>query len=137
MPAPADPVARGLTSAELAIAIQELRALEGASVLDAVALVGTDQHDDLLLVVQPAEPETHKVFLHVALGGVRARICTTKRRFGRDRHARASPPSARLRRRRRRYRRRVYEIVLAVIAPSNPHPSIRRFARACRARLQK
>ena len=43
MPAPADPVARGLTAAELAIAIQELRALEGASVLDAVALVGTDQ----------------------------------------------------------------------------------------------
>ena len=74
MPAPADPVARGLTSTELAIAIEELRALEGATVLDAVALVGTGQHDDVLLVLQPDESEAKKEFLHIALGGVRARI---------------------------------------------------------------
>ena len=92
MPAPADPVARGLTSQELAIAIQELRALVGSTVLDAVALIGTDQHDDVLLVLQPNEPAAKKEFLHVALGGVRARICTTQRRFGRERRARGPGP---------------------------------------------
>ena len=38
MPAPAGSAARGLTAAELAPALVELRALEGAAVVDAVAL---------------------------------------------------------------------------------------------------
>ena len=53
MPAPAGSAARGLTAAELASALVELRALEGAAVVDAVALIGTGEHDDLLLVLQP------------------------------------------------------------------------------------
>ena len=92
MPAPAGPVARGLTAAELALAVAELRDLVGATVLDAVALIGTDAHDDLLLVLRPVAPEARKVFVHAALGGTRARVCATARRFGRDARARGPGP---------------------------------------------
>lgn len=78
------PAARGLTAAELHLAIEELRAFCSATVLDAVAVHGTDAHDDVMLVLQPAG-DASKVFVHVALGGPRARITTTKRRFARDR----------------------------------------------------
>lgn len=84
--------ARGLTAAELNLAIEELRVLQHATVLDAVALQGTGGHDDLLLVLQPPSKDHKKVFVHVALGGPRARITTTQRRFGRD--ARARGPGA-------------------------------------------
>jgi len=92
MPAPARPAARGLTASELALALAELRALEGRAVADAAALVGTSEHDDVLLVLQGADLAARKAFVHVALGGARARICTTARRFSRDRRARG--PSA-------------------------------------------
>ena len=92
MPAPAGSAARGLTAAELAPALVELRALEGAAVVDAVALIGTGEHDDLLLVLQPDAPDSQKAFLHVALGGTRARVCTTARRFGREQRARGPGP---------------------------------------------
>ncbi|MEC9048338.1 MAG: NFACT RNA binding domain-containing protein [Planctomycetota bacterium] len=92
MPAPAGSAARGLTAAELAHALAELRALEGATLLDAVALIGTGGHDDLLLVLQPDDPISEKAFVHVALGGARARVCTTARRFGRDQRARGAGP---------------------------------------------
>ena len=79
------PAARGLTAAELALAIEELRVLCSASVVDAVALIGADAHDDVLLVLQPSD-QNSKAFLHIALGSKRARITTTERRFGRDAH---------------------------------------------------
>ncbi len=93
MPAPAGSAARGLTAAELALAVGELRELAGARVLDAAALLGTDEHDDLLLVLQPPAGEPPKVFVHIALGGARARVCTTERRFPRDRRARGPGPA--------------------------------------------
>jgi predicted ribosome quality control (RQC) complex YloA/Tae2 family protein len=86
------PAARGLTAAELNLAIEELRAYSEATVLDAVALQGTGGHNDVLLVLQPSGDGARKVFVHVALGGPRARITTTQRRFGRD--ARARGPGA-------------------------------------------
>ena len=92
MPASADSAARGLTAAELSIAIAELKALAGARVLDAVALLGTDGHDDLLVVLEPRAPGGPKTFLHVALGGTRARVCTTARRWGREQRARGPGP---------------------------------------------
>ena len=92
MPAPDGSAARGLTAAELAHALAELRALEGATVVDAVALIGTGGHDDLLLVLQSDAPDSQKAFVHVALGGTRARVCTTARRFGRDQRARGPGP---------------------------------------------
>ena len=85
------PAARGLTAAELALAIEDLRVLCSASVLDAVALIGTDQHDDVLLVLQP-KGEQPKAFVHIGLGGTRARVTTTARRFGRDARARGPGP---------------------------------------------
>ena len=85
------PAARGLTAAELALAIEDLRVYRSATVLDAVALNGTGGHDDLLLVLQPVD-ESRKAFLQIALGGQRARITTTKRRFGRT--ARRRGPGA-------------------------------------------
>ena len=94
MPAPPGSAARGLTARELGLAVAELRALTGAAVLDAVALVGTGGNDDLLVVLQPAGPEAQKVFLHAALGGTRARVCTTARRFGRQARARGPGPDA-------------------------------------------
>ena len=92
MPAPADSGARGLTAAELSVAIAELKALEGARVIDAVALTGTDGHDDLLVVLEPRAREGEKTFLHVALGGARARVCTTARRWGREQRTRSPGP---------------------------------------------
>lgn len=92
MPAPAGPAARGLTARELGHAVAELAALRGATVLDAAALIGTDEHEDVLLVLQPNDPDAKKVFVHVALGGTRARVCTTQRRFGRDARARGPGP---------------------------------------------
>lgn len=92
MPAPAGPAARGLTARELGHAVAELSALRSATVLDAVALIGTDEHEDVLLVLQPTDPDARKVFVHVALGGTRARICSTQRRFGREARARGPGP---------------------------------------------
>lgn len=88
------PTARGLTADELQLAISELRALcRGATVLDAVALLGTNGNDDVLLVLQPGgDADAKKVFVHVALGGPRARVSLTARRWGRD--ARARGPGA-------------------------------------------
>ncbi len=90
------PAARGLTAAELALAIEELRTMCPATVLDAVALnskalTGTEAPDDVLLVLQPGGDQP-KAFVHIALGGTRARVTTTQRRFGRD--ARARGPGA-------------------------------------------
>tara|TARA_R110002094_G_scaffold24792_9_gene36987 strand:- start:30 stop:1553 length:1524 start_codon:yes stop_codon:yes gene_type:complete len=88
------PAARGLTAVELGLAIEELRVYCSATVLDAVALHGTGGHDDVMLVLQPSGDAagSRKVFVHIALGGPRARITTTARRFGRD--ARARGPGA-------------------------------------------
>jgi predicted ribosome quality control (RQC) complex YloA/Tae2 family protein len=85
------PAARGLNAAELALASERLRLLCPASVMDAVAITGTGSHDDILLVVQP-KARTNKSFVHIALGGQRARITTTSRRFGKS--ARAQGPNA-------------------------------------------
>lgn len=92
MPAPA---ARGLTAAELALALEDLRGLCPTTVVDAVALntkvlTGTDSHDDVLLVLQTGEQK--KAFVQVALGSTRARVTTTARRFGRDVRARGPGP---------------------------------------------
>ncbi|MFT7535370.1 MAG: putative ribosome quality control (RQC) complex YloA/Tae2 family protein [Hyphomicrobiaceae bacterium] len=86
------PAARGLTADELNLAIEALRVYCQATVLDAVALQGTGGHDDVLLVLQPPGDDARKVFVHIALGGPRARVTTTQRRFGRD--ARARGPGA-------------------------------------------
>lgn len=86
------PAARGLSAAELNLAIEELRVYSEATVLDAVALQGTGGHDDVLLVLQPPGDDARKVFVHIGLGGPRARVTTTQRRFGRD--ARARGPGA-------------------------------------------
>ena len=59
---------------------------------DYVVLGPVDGHDDLLLVLQSDAPDSHKAFVHVALGGTRARVCTTARRFGRDQRARGPGP---------------------------------------------
>jgi predicted ribosome quality control (RQC) complex YloA/Tae2 family protein len=80
-----------MTAAELALAVRELRDLVGARALDVVALTGTDQHDDVLLVLAPDE-DAAKVFVHVALGGWRARVCTTTRRWSKERRARGPGP---------------------------------------------
>jgi len=85
------PAARGLTAAELALAVEDLRELCRAAVLDAAALLGTDDHDDVLLVLQEGEDQP-KAFVHIALGSKRARITTTGRRFGRDARARGPGP---------------------------------------------
>lgn len=85
------PAARGLTAAELALAIEDLRVLCSATVLDAVALIGTGAHNDVLLVLQP-DADKQKVFVHIALGGTRARVTTTQRRFGREARARGPGP---------------------------------------------
>ncbi|MCB9877148.1 MAG: DUF814 domain-containing protein [Planctomycetes bacterium] len=89
-PAPADrPVERSLSAAELGLAVAELAAACGAVVLDAVPLDGTGGNDDLLLVLRaPDDEAAPKQFVHAALGGTRARLCTTARRFGRDRRGR-------------------------------------------------
>lgn len=86
------PAARGLTAAELHLAIEELRAHCSTTVVDAVALHGTGGNDDVLLVLQPPGEGARKVFVHIALGGPRARVTTTARRFGRD--ARVQGPGA-------------------------------------------
>lgn len=89
MPASPGPTPRGLSAAELEIAARALaQAASAATVVDAVALLGTGGHDDLLLVLQPPDADRHKLFVHVALGGPRARLTLTTRRFGRDRRAR-------------------------------------------------
>jgi predicted ribosome quality control (RQC) complex YloA/Tae2 family protein len=71
------PAHRGLTSAELALALGELHAqLAGSTVLDAVLV---QPGEDLLLVLAR---DDQKHFVHIALGSKRARIATTARRFG-------------------------------------------------------
>jgi predicted ribosome quality control (RQC) complex YloA/Tae2 family protein len=81
------PAHRGLTGAELALAVGELHAqLAGATVLDAVLL---QPGDDLLLVLAR---DDRKHFVHIALGSKRARVATTARRFGK--HERAQGPKA-------------------------------------------
>lgn len=82
----------GLRADELAAALAELRPLVcGGEVLDAAPLRAMPQGgDDLLLVVRPpgaGEGAPHKRFVHVALGARRARVCTTGRRFDRERQA--------------------------------------------------
>lgn len=78
---------RGLSAAELAAACAELAAFRGAEVLDVTPLEVPPGSDDLLLVLQPtaggdaAADRAPKVFLHVAPGGSRARLCATARRF--------------------------------------------------------
>ena len=81
------PRAGGLTAAELAQVVAALRAdLTGCTVLDVARLI---ESDDLLLVCSPPGDalDPRKRFLHVAPGGARARVCTTGRRFGRERMA--------------------------------------------------
>ena len=78
---------RGLTAAELAVAVAELREqVAGSIVLDA-ALVHPGE--DVLLVLAR---DDRKHFVHIALGSKRARITTTARRFAR--HERLSGPKA-------------------------------------------
>jgi predicted ribosome quality control (RQC) complex YloA/Tae2 family protein len=79
--------ARGLSAAELAAAVAELQALVGSVVLDVVPLQAPA--DDLLLVLQHG-PDGRKVFVHVAPGGPRARVCTTARRWPKDAFARGA-----------------------------------------------
>jgi predicted ribosome quality control (RQC) complex YloA/Tae2 family protein len=81
------PRSGGLTAAELAQVVAALRAdLTGCTVLDVARLI---ESDDLLLVCSPPGDalDPRKRFLHVAPGGARARVCTTGRRFGRERMA--------------------------------------------------
>lgn len=73
-------VPRGLSAAELAMAIAELQPLLGRSVLDAAPLATAAGEDDLLLVFD-GQP---KLFVLVAPGGTRARVGTTSLRFARD-----------------------------------------------------
>ena len=82
------PAARGLSADELAAAAAELRSLQAAAVIDVVPLRTAVGPEDLLLVLQPPVPAAPKVFVHVALGGARARIATTARRFRSDERAR-------------------------------------------------
>ncbi len=82
MPAPGA-VARGLSATELAAAVGELQALVGATVVDVAGVRPAGGDDDLLLVLRTGTTDA-KTFLHVALGGPRARIATTTRRFGKD-----------------------------------------------------
>ena len=84
---------RGLEAAELAAAVAELQSLLSAVVLDVVpfaAPAGSNQPptDDLLLVLQLGGDTARKVFVHLAPGGPRARICTTSRRWPKDAFAR-------------------------------------------------
>lgn len=66
----------GLSATELAEVLQELREdLTGAEVADLARL---NTGDDLLLFVQASE---RRRALHIAPGGPRARVCTTRRRF--------------------------------------------------------
>ncbi|MBL8738585.1 MAG: DUF814 domain-containing protein [Planctomycetes bacterium] len=84
---PSEGPPRGLSAAELAAVCCELAALHGAAVLDATPLAVPPGADDLLLVLQPraagdgSQDSPAKVFLHVAPGGSRARLCPTTRRF--------------------------------------------------------
>ena len=83
----AGPRGGGLRAAELAQAVSALRAaLDGWCVRDVARI--TDG-DDLLLVCAAPEGAVApaKRFLHIAPGGNRARVCTTERRFGRERMA--------------------------------------------------
>lgn len=79
-----------MSAAELAAACAELAAFRGAAVLDVSPLEVPPGSDDLLLVLQPsaagdeARGARAKVFLHLAPGGSRARLCTTSRRFPAD-----------------------------------------------------
>ncbi|HEX5053088.1 MAG TPA: NFACT RNA binding domain-containing protein [Planctomycetota bacterium] len=82
------PAPRGLSAAELAAAVAELQSLVGATVLDVVPLSAPPGDDDLLLVLHPREEAGHRVFLHLAPGGPRARVTTTARRFGKPDFAR-------------------------------------------------
>jgi predicted ribosome quality control (RQC) complex YloA/Tae2 family protein len=89
-----------LTAPELAAAVDALQTLVGATVLDAVPWRLPAGLDDLVLVLaapgaDPDRPAKH--FLHVALGGGRARITTTQRRPTRDERA-TGPHAERLRR---------------------------------------
>ena len=77
---------RGLSAAELAAAAPELQALAGATVLDVTPLAVTVAAEDLLLVLQASDGGKH--FVHIALGGPRARVATTARRFDKARFAR-------------------------------------------------
>lgn len=78
---------RGLSATELQQCVAELGTLvRGAEVVDAVPLVAGD---DLLLVLRSGDG---KLFVHVALGGGRARVVPTARRF--QRHERATGPRA-------------------------------------------
>ncbi|MBL9076111.1 MAG: DUF814 domain-containing protein [Planctomycetes bacterium] len=86
------PTTRGLSAAELHDATGELQALHGAAVVDAVPLRTAAGPEDLLLVLQPPPAASPKAFVHIALGGPRARIATTARRFGKE--ARARGPAA-------------------------------------------
>ncbi len=70
---------RGLSAAELALAAAELAPLLRTAVVLDAALVADS--DDLLLVLSR---DDRKLFLHVALGQERARVCTTARRFTRS-----------------------------------------------------
>ncbi len=75
---------RGLSAAELAAVSSELQAWLGAIVLEAAPLAQPVGAEDLLLVLQQPSGERRKAFLHVALGGTRARVTLTARRFTAD-----------------------------------------------------
>ena len=67
---------RGLTPGELALVAAELADdLSGSAVLDTARVAG---RDDLLLFLGSAQGRR---VLHIAPGGARARVCTTRRRF--------------------------------------------------------
>lgn len=74
------PAARGLSAAELAAVALALQDLRGTVVAEITGITAGGGTDDLLLVLRtPAGGG--KSFLHVALGGPRARLTTTSRRF--------------------------------------------------------
>ena len=73
--------ARGLSAAELGAAVDELQPFVGSTLIDATVLRAGGNDDDLLLVLSRTGDRPAKVFLHVALGGARARVAPTERRF--------------------------------------------------------
>lgn len=79
----------GLTAAELALAVAELQpALASAAVEDVVCL---RERDDLMLVLRMG---TGRHLLLFALGGARARITITTRRFAKEQFATGPQPDA-------------------------------------------
>lgn len=84
--------ARGVSAAELGTAVAELQSLVGSVVADVTVVRAGGSDEDLLLVLA-GDDAGCKRFVHVALGGTRARLTTTQRRFPKDAFVSRSPHS--------------------------------------------